>query len=160
MISCSCLPVCAVTCLSSLREPAAGTSTSVGMMAYSCNDIETISVCAHLQVCDYLCICKSSFTLSLAIFCFCLQTFKSTTLGKIKMNINYLHAHVPKMYNLCKFTAFSSLFQLLSSACTHCHFKSVTSSKCPTCRWHFPSIFPGEWVLDASGTFLHWPPTL
>lgn len=55
MISCSCLAVCAVTCLSSLREPAAGSSSSVGMgmMAYSCYDIETISVCAHLQVCEH-----------------------------------------------------------------------------------------------------------
>lgn len=50
MISwCSCLTVCAVNCLSPSRQPAAGSSTSVGMMASS--DTEKISVCVHLQVC-------------------------------------------------------------------------------------------------------------
>lgn len=120
---------------------------------------------------QYLCvrICKSvticacvnpPFTLSLAIFCFCLQTFKSTTLGKIKMNINYLHVHVPEMYNLCKLTAFNSLFHLLSSTCTHCHFKSVTSSNGPPADDIFQAYFQenGCWMPLAlfSTDLLHY----
>lgn len=61
------LPHCACCHLSViLKEPAAGTSTSVGMMGCSCCDTKTVSLCAHLQMCEYYWICISSFTLPLA----------------------------------------------------------------------------------------------
>lgn len=48
------------------REPAAGTSTSVGMMGYSCYDTKTVYLRVHLQMCEYYCVCRSSRTFPLA----------------------------------------------------------------------------------------------
>lgn len=38
-------------------------------------------------------------------------------------------------------------------------FQIYDRQKCSTCMWHFWSIFPGEKVLDASGTSLQWHPS-
>lgn len=130
--------VCPVTCLSSWRQPAVGTSVSVGMMAHSCHDTKTVSVWACY------CQCASSIPL----------VDSNTEVDHFEFQIWLKSKWISAGCSSTEVAACDLLFQCLSSASARCQFKSTPS------RWHFSSPSPGEWELDASSISLHWPPTL
>lgn len=129
------------------------------MIAHS-YDTETTSVRAHLQAWEYSCVCKSSLWQIFAPSNVQVSHFRFYIWVKIKLNTNYLHAHIQKMYNICKLSAVSVLFQLLLSACAHCHFKSVASSTVAPADDIFQAYFQqnGCWMPAAlfSTDLLHY----